>query len=66
MSVSMVLVTSQVLGYPTRRSGLVVLELRGVWTEASARALCWPSVAVQVYVLPKGRREVAELRVPQK
>ena len=42
-------VMSQALGYPTRRSGLVVLELRGVWTEASACVLRQPSVAVQVF-----------------
>ena len=27
----------------------MVPELKGVWTEASARALCQPSVAVQVF-----------------
>ena len=42
-------VMSQSLGYPTHRSGLVVPELRGVWTEASACALCQPSVMVQVF-----------------
>ena len=42
-------VTSRALGYPTHRLGLVVLESRGVWTEASACALCRPSVAVQVF-----------------
>ena len=42
-------VMSQALGYPTHRLGLVVPELKGVWTEASARALRQPSVAVQVF-----------------
>ena len=42
-------VTSQALGYPTCRLSLMVPESRGVWTEASAHALCWPSVAVQVF-----------------
>ena len=27
----------------------MVLESRGIWTEASARALCRPSVTVQVF-----------------
>ena len=43
------LVTSQALGYPTCRSGLVVLDVRGFWTEASACVLCRPSVVVQVF-----------------
>ena len=42
-------ITSRALGYPTHRSGLVVLESRGVWTEASAHVLRQPSVAVQVF-----------------
>ena len=42
-------VMSQVLGYPTCRLGLVVLEMKGFWTEASAHALCQPSVMVQVF-----------------
>ena len=42
-------VTSQALGYPTCRSGLVVPDVRGFWTEASACALHRPSVAVQVF-----------------
>ena len=42
-------VTSRALGYPTHRLGLVVPESRSVWTEASAHALCRPSVAVQVF-----------------
>ena len=47
-------VTSQALGYPTRRLGLVVLESRGVWTEASACVLHRPSVAVQVFRVERG------------
>ena len=43
------IVMSRALGYPTRRLGLVVLESRGVWMEASARALRQPSVTVQVF-----------------
>ena len=43
------IVTSRALGYPTHRLGLMILESRGVWTKASARALCRPSVAVQVF-----------------
>ena len=42
-------VTSRALGYPTHRLGLVVPESRDVWTEASACALRWPSVVVQVF-----------------
>ena len=42
-------VMSQALGYPTCRSGLMVLDTRGFWTEASARVLCQPSVAVQIF-----------------
>ena len=42
-------VTSRALGYPTCRLGLVVLESRSVWTEASAHVLRRPSVAVQVF-----------------
>ena len=40
---------SRDLGYPRRRLSPVVLESRGVWTEASARVLHQPSVAVQVF-----------------
>ena len=42
-------VMSRARGYPTCRLGLAVPESRSVWTEASAHALCWPSVAVQVF-----------------
>ena len=42
-------VTSRALGYPTCRLSIVVPESRGVWTEASAHALCRPSVVVQVF-----------------
>ena len=44
-----VAVTSRALGYPTHRLGLAVPESRSVWTEASARVLRRPSVAVQVF-----------------
>ena len=38
------------LSYLARRPGLVGFQMRrGVWTVASARALCQPSVAVQVF-----------------
>ena len=66
-------VMTQALGYPTHRLSLMVLESRGIWTEASARALRRPSVAVQVFRVecgymrfPEDHREVTELEVPQK
>ena len=43
------IVMSQALGYPTHRSGLVVLDTKGFWTGASACVLHWPSVMVQVF-----------------
>ena len=42
-------VTSQALSYLTGRLGLVVLDMKGFWTEASAHVLHWPSVVVQVF-----------------
>ena len=42
-------VTSQALGYPTHRSGLMVPDARCFWTEASACVLRHPSVTVQVF-----------------
>ena len=40
---------TQALGYPTCRLGLMVLEMRGFWTEASACVLHCLSVVVQVF-----------------
>ena len=43
------------LSYPARRPGLVGFRMwQGVWTMASARALCRPSVAVQVFQIEVG------------
>ena len=66
-------VTSQALGYPTPRSGLMVLDMKEFldrgFSSCAAPAFCrGPGISscMQVYGLPKDYREVAELKVPWK
>ena len=66
-------VTSQALGYPTHRLGLVVPDMKGFldrgFSSCAVLAFCHgPGISscMQVYALPKDRREVTELKVPQK
>ena len=70
---SYILYTSQALGYPTCRSGLVVLDTKGFldrgFSSCAAPAFCCgPGISscMQVYALPKDHREVTGLTVPQK
>ena len=66
-------VTSQALSYLTHRSGLVVPDMKGVldrgFSSCAVLAFCHGLgilSCMQVYVLPKDRREVTELKVPWK
>ena len=66
-------VMSQALGYPTHRSGLVVLDTEAFldrgFSSCAVPAFCHgPGIlsCMQVYALPKNNREVAESKVPWK
>ena len=66
-------VMSQALGYLTHRLGLMVPDMKGVldrgFSSCTVPAFCHgPGISsyMQVYVLPKDCREVAESKVPWK